>query len=645
MLGDAKSAIAAMDATERKAGGLGGKLADLGKAAGAAFAVGGVAAAGFAVAATKMAADFQSSMGEVRTLLPDIGDEAFGALQKDLLDFSKEMGIATDEAVPALYQAISAGVPRENVMSFMEIASKAAIGGVTDLETAVDGITSVVNAYGDGVIDAQRAADIMFTGVKLGKTDFEQLSASLFNVIPTAASLGVSFEEVTAALATMTAQGVPTSVATTQLRAAFVEASKGGTKLDEALKDLHGKGFANLMADGFNAVDLFQGLRESMPEQEFKDLFGSVEAMNAALQITGPNFDAMNVALNEAQNAAGAVDAAFATVSETASHQFGLAMNQIKVLMIEFGSIILPHVASFVIDTLIPAFEKFSAWFNENRPQIESAIATITVTFQTMAGHFKTGLDTIMPMLIRFGKWVYDNKPALVIAIAAIGLAITLALGPVSLAVVAIVGMITAIGYLRTNWDEVSAAVSGAVARLRDAVVGAFQGVVSAVVGAIDSIDAKFAPLLILLGPLGAIVVVVRFRDKFVSAFEWVRDRVMPIIDGIRGAIDAVVSAFQRMPSVGDIPGAGAVGGLLGRIPGFDSGGIVPGPRGAPQLIMAHGGETVLPTHKGGGGGTVININVTAGVGDPDAIGRQIAQYLNRAALGNGPLLSSRVVQ
>ena len=52
----------------------------------------------------------------------------------------------------------------------------------------------------------------------------------------------------------------------------------------------------------------------------------------------------------------------------------------------------------------------------------------------TMAGHFKTGLDTIMPMLIRFGKWVYDNKPALVIAIAVIGLAITLALGPVSLA-------------------------------------------------------------------------------------------------------------------------------------------------------------------------------------------------------------------
>jgi len=34
-------------------------------------------------------------------------------------------------------------------------------------------------------------------------------------------------------------------------------------------------------------------------------------------------------------------------------------------------------------------------------------------------------------------------------------------------------------------------------------------------------------------------------------------------------------------------------------VPSMDTGGIVPGPIGAPRLILAHGGETVLPTHKG----------------------------------------------
>lgn len=35
-----------------------------------------------------------------------------------------------------------------------------------------------------------------------------------------------------------------------------------------------------------------------------------------------------------------------------------------------------------------------------------------------------------------------------------------------------------------------------------------------------------------------------------------------------------------------------------GIIPKFDSGGVVPGRRGAPQLVLAHGGETILPTHR-----------------------------------------------
>lgn len=50
---------------------------------------------------------------------------------------------------------------------------------------------------------------------------------------------------------------------------------------------------------------------------------------------------------------------------------------------------------------------------------------------------------------------------------------------------------------------------------------------------------------------------------------------------------------------------------------GFDTGGVVPGPRGAPRVILAHGGETVLPTHKGpvnagtGGGGPVtVNLSI-----------------------------------
>lgn len=44
--------------------------------------------------------------------------------------------------------------------------------------------------------------------------------------------------------------------------------------------------------------------------------------------------------------------------------------------------------------------------------------------------------------------------------------------------------------------------------------------------------------------------------------------------------------------------GGGFLEKLASYIPGFDLGGIVPGAKGDPQLVMAHGGEVVLPTHK-----------------------------------------------
>ena len=42
------------------------------------------------------------------------------------------------------------------------------------------------------------------------------------------------------------------------------------------------------------------------------------------------------------------------------------------------------------------------------------------------------------------------------------------------------------------------------------------------------------------------------------------------------------------------------VGAIAKSLGWFDDGGVVPGPIGTPQLIVAHAGETVLPTHKSG---------------------------------------------
>lgn len=603
-----------------------GNAQGMSKAVGLAAGAGALAIAGIGVASVKMAADFESSMSEVKTLIPGISDEAFGALRQDVLDLSKEMGIATDQAVPALYQAISAGVPKENVATFLEVASKAAIGGVTDLETAVDGITSVTNAYGRENISAQRAADVMFTAVKNGKTDFDQLSKSLFNVIPTAASLGVSFEDVTSQLAAMTAQGTPTSVATTQIRAALVEASKGGTKLDGAIKELTGKSFAELIKSGKTMPEIFHQLRKSMPEQDFKDLFGSVEAMNAALGVSGPNFGTVSGFMDAAKDSAGAVDEAFSTVSDTANFKIGKALNTLKVMMIEFGSIILPHLAMFLSTVVVPALERFGQWFEDNRPQIEAAVSGVIAILQVLWASFQTGFETVWPLLKRFAEFIYENKPLLVLAIGAIGIAIVMALGPASAVVAGILGLITLIGFMRDHWLEITDGVKDILRGFTGWLADMFFGF----------LDSKFAWLAVLLGPVGLLVTVYKFRDQIGGAFESIKDKVGGAFDYVAEKVAQIKALIDSIPSPGEaFSGAtGAIGGALSGatswIPGRATGGLVPGPLGAPRLILAHGGEDVRtpaqqasPVPGSGPSGTngemVMHLHFHGPVGDQQA--------------------------
>ena len=212
----------------------------------------------------------------------------------------------------------------------------------------------------------------MFTGVRLGKTDFEQLSRTLFNVVPTAESLDITFAEVTASLAAMTAQGRPTSVATTQLNQLFVNMSKSGTELSKRLDELTGKSLSELTAEGRTASSVLVELRESAEsDQEFRDLFGSVEAMNAALALTSEVGAAkFNQAFEAMNESAGAAAAAFAVVDDAASRDLKGSLNALNIVLLETGNHILPTVAKVLDENVFPATVRFAEYVIANREGI-----------------------------------------------------------------------------------------------------------------------------------------------------------------------------------------------------------------------------------------------------------------------------------
>jgi TP901 family phage tail tape measure protein len=332
-----------------------------------AVATAGAALAGVAAKATAEAVQFEQGMAEVFTLLPDATDAAMSQMTDDVLSFSAAAGVVPDEVITPLYNALSAGVPPDNVFDFLETANQAAIGGASDLNTAVDGLTSVVNAYGQEVLSYSQASDVIFATIRGGKTTLDELSAAMFNVVPTAASLGIELETVGAALAAMTAQGVPTSVATTQLRQLFVELSDAGSDAAERFAEISGTSFPDFIASGGTVQEVLQTLEQDAIDNgtAMRDLFGSVEATNAALLLTGEQGGALFTAQLEAQaEAAGATSAAYDTMQDTVARSLETLRANVDVVMIQLGQQFLPVLADF------------SSWAVTQLPTIQAAIQT-----------------------------------------------------------------------------------------------------------------------------------------------------------------------------------------------------------------------------------------------------------------------------
>ena len=433
---------------------------------------------------------YEKQMAEVFTLLPGISQTAMDSMSKDVLSFSKDFGVLPEQAVPALYQALSAGVPPDNVFDFLEVGQKAALGGVTDLTTAVDGITSVVNAFGADTVSASKASDLMFTSVKLGKTTFDELSRSLFNVNPIASALGVEFGDVTAALASMTAQGVPTSVATTQLRQLFVELSKEGGQAAKTFGELSGKSFKEFIAEGGNVADALAIMNEHAVNTGVgvNDLFGSVEAGSAALALSGENAEGYISNIDAMAQAAGATEEAFAVMEGTASHATDKATAAWAAMKTEAGDKFLPILVDTLIpilqNTVMPALERFFefignaavAFGNLSAPMqtlILGFLALVTAIGPVMiyAGMVVKAMGTLLPLVTKIGPAVKiigavltkRLVPGMLLAVkAAWAFTAALLANPITWIVLAIVALIAAIVLLWKNWDQVSAWLIGA---------------------------------------------------------------------------------------------------------------------------------------------------------------------------------------
>ena len=384
LAGDAKKLSRTMDRAGKDVG-------KFGRAAKQALKLAATAAVGLGLAlgatAVKGALELERGLAEVQTLLPELTDKGFGKLRDEILAMSSEMGIATDAAIPALYDAISAGVPPDNVVDFLTIASKAAIGGVTDLGTATDALTTITNTWGKTAgVDAARAADVLFTAVRLGKTTMEEIGGSINQVAGLASSFGVKFEQVAAGFTEVTKAGVPTAEAMTKMRALIQAVTAPTTKAAKVFDDMGIAVSATRVAN----EGLLPVLTEIMGatagnESLQRKLFGSVEALQAALVITEGGGAAYAETLKQMGDAAGATDAAFMVMDKDLTRRWEKTMVRVRNALTRLGLVVLPTLAD-ALDAVIRGGEWMAETWQRSQPQIAAVTAALGVQAAFLAG-------------------------------------------------------------------------------------------------------------------------------------------------------------------------------------------------------------------------------------------------------------------
>lgn len=433
------------------------------KKVGAAFLAVGAAGAIALGTAAKSAADFEKGMREVNTLV-GMSEDSLKSLSEQTLLLSSTMGIEAVDSTKALYQAISASVPPAEAIEFLGTAMRAAVGGVTDAETSVDALTTVINAFGMEASEAENVADLLFTTVKAGKTTFPELSESIGQVAGVASAMGVSFEELTAITSTATRAVGSTRIVMTGIRSAIISLAKPTSDMEGLIEGL---GFASGKAaiEELGLQGAIQSLMDAAGGSDNLIKAGlTTEALSTVMAITG---DQAKVFAKDYETAMGDVSgasaAAAAEIAKSSKHQAAVAKAQFEAMKVTIGTHLLPALNKVisVFGTVTSAVTKFAQ---------ENPIATKVVVLLAAA---------ISVAALAFGALMLASLSAPA-AVGAFGIASSIAAGLSSLLTVslwaqvaawialnvatlgigvAIAAVVTGIVLLIMNWDEVVRAV------------------------------------------------------------------------------------------------------------------------------------------------------------------------------------------
>lgn len=326
-----------------------GALRGLGRSL--AFAAGGyLGAAGLVYgikASISASAQFDNSLRKIIGLAGG-SEKGVKAFRGQLLALGPAVGKSPQELAEALYFVASAGVDASKQMGVVKVSAQAASAGLGETQVVADAVTSAMNAYGAVNLSAAQATDVLVATVKEGKGEAAAFAPVIGTVASFAAQLGVSFNDVGAALAAQTRLGIPASKAAIQLQALFSGLVKVTPQAEKAFHavGLSGAGLRKeLKEKGLLAV--LRTLKERFGDNTvaMAQAFPNIRAIRALFGLIGKQGGETAKIFERMADSSGSLKTAFGAVSKDTAFQFARFNAAVKVSEVLIGAALAPAAA------------------------------------------------------------------------------------------------------------------------------------------------------------------------------------------------------------------------------------------------------------------------------------------------------------
>jgi TP901 family phage tail tape measure protein len=386
----------------------------------------GVAGLALLSPAVDAAAGFSRAIAEVAT---ETSEAVFS--QKAMRAISSEMaatfGKLPLEETSALYKSVAFGAnDAAKATDLMRASNMLAVAGVTDVSTAMDGIAGTIKAYGLGFDEASSISDAFFVAMKSGNTKVGELAASLGQVTPLAASLGVNYSDLLAATSTLTGKNIVAASAVTGLKAAFANVMKPTSDATAEAKKL-GISFdaATLRAKGLPGFLEMITSSANYNADSMTNLFGSIEGVNAMLALASNGGADFAGVLDAMKARAGATAAGFAIMENQIQGDRFASLTELAKIAVGEGLLPLRNAVLRVANSVLEAFTKIPApvrAFIVQAFAVGSALLVVVGGALAVKAAFSLGAAALSAMGVSAGGLIGTLLPVVAV-VAAVGLA------------------------------------------------------------------------------------------------------------------------------------------------------------------------------------------------------------------------------